>query len=235
MTPELQYILAGRAIELLNSSLNAKDSFFVFENNQLVEKGALSVLDQIEILFKEGLSVFTLVKNEFDKPTLLINVMIEDAQHNQHDQITNLLMKYIKEEELLHVPNEEQNNLLRMLVEYGNIKQIEQLFEKGYRLNFEANENNAPECNFAKKGNLEFFEILKFYQSDYSLNNIYSSSEGNNTLSEIIAEELPYEDNVVTKKKMENLKVFIDTTNLHTHLQNKVPEKSEQLKNKLKI
>lgn len=238
MTPQLQHILAKKVLELVKYSFDTKESYFIMDKDEVIEKGAFNKLEQIEEIFKSGLSVLTVVEIKEEKPVFLINKLID---YNL-DNVTKLVLQYLKSEELKTLPMNCQNSILDSLLQTDNSRNLEHFFEKGFRLIQGKQTINSMECDAAINGNLDFFETLMFYQPDFNLNFGYQKSyqpKGTvelETLSNIIEGELF--DTQYSQKhldRIKNLKLFIDTHILHEKLQNKIENKNTINKMKKKI
>lgn len=222
MKPQLEKTLANTVLELCKGNINDNNSYFKAENGKIIEIGSQTKLEEIKELFDLGLNPLAVTKKSYGPAFILITDMIAI---NDNPKLVELALNYITTENLSHLPNESKEKLISYLEVFENSVYLEHLFNNGFRLQQGTKEDRAIECNIAKKGNLEFFEILKFYQPDFNFGKKYQSDDGEYTLSEMIADVASYETSSIAKEKLKNLKAFIDTNVFHSKLDTSIENK----------
>lgn len=212
--------------ELLEEMMVQLDSHFSLKERRCLADNDISiieVLEKMEGIFKAGLSPFTVLEIRDDNDPVFLLTRFMDSK------LTNLAFKYVTKDMIESLSTEEHYIILNSLIEYNNFKGMDLFFQCGFRLTFGEIDTQSIEWECAKQGYLEFFEILQHYQPEYKFNMSYYSTEyyTNFTLTELIDEVLQYvEEEGDYRKKLENVRVFINTNFLYEKLQKEIENKT---------
>jgi hypothetical protein len=175
-----------------NSNSGDLDSFGHFENGKLVVSGAQNNFKKLIEIMDLGLSPIALtnLSDEFN-PKILINELLD---YTDDINVVNNLVKRLTTDHMNQLPQIQKDILLEKLIEKENKEYVVHLFEIGYKIE-QGSKESALECDLARNGRLEIFEIIKLYQPDFNYNNTYIDIDGKSiSLMQLIKEELPFEN-----------------------------------------
>ena len=219
MNDTLEYILANKAVEILSTSSYSRESYGKFQHGKLEVGGALTPFQQVKELLDFGLNPLAITDcSDETSPKILLSEVIN---HSYESKVVNLLIDYLKPKNLVHLPDNVGASLLESFATNADTSIIARLFDAGFKLK-QGNDDTAVECDLARIGRLDIFEIIHNYQPEFNFNKKYSGM----TLKDMVVEEAPYYSEPVKQKNMENLFLFLKTVERYENLQETLPEKN---------
>lgn len=170
-----------------------------YKNGKLSSDG--HTLDQeIDYILSLGLNPLAAYEDTNNgKINILIISILESSIH---EDLKIKFLEKITPENLNDLPKELQNELVEKFLSDGPNKCLNYLFKNGYRI-IQGNSENALEINMATNGYIDFFEVLSEYQPEFEWNRKYDAYQTQQTIIEIIQEEMTYPN--LPKSYMVNL------------------------------
>lgn len=224
-------ILINTLLNLIDKKLDSVDVCETLDNKNLQSN---TIREKIQTIFKnEKINPTMIVLNDQNEKEMLLISMLKKGDSLD---VANLMMSLLNKEDINDLNKEQQNKILETLHQHGGMRDIQTLFELGYKL-IPSENDSGIECTFLREGNLEFFELLKCFQPDYNFRYKYIDEAGKEiNIVELLLDYKSYEDDPVVLNKIDNLYIFLKTNILYSNFNDILPKKEkENQHNKKKI